>query len=42
MNNLESLETVENYLTGQLPADERARFEAALRTDPAVVDALAF
>lgn len=37
-----NLETIENYLTGQLPADERARFEATLRTDPAVADAMAF
>ena len=36
------LETIENYVTGQLPADERARFEDALRTDPAVADALTF
>ena len=36
------LEVIENYLTGQLPPDERVRFEATLRTDPAVADALAF
>lgn len=36
------LETIENYLTGQLPPDERAQFEVALRTDPAVADAMAF
>lgn len=36
------LETIENYVTGQLAADERARFEDALRTDPAVADALTF
>jgi predicted Zn-dependent protease len=36
------LETIENYLTGQLPADERTQFESALKTDPAVADALAF
>lgn len=36
------LETIENYLTGQLSTDERIRFEAALRTDPAVADTLAF
>ena len=40
MNN--DLETIENYLTGQLSADERIQFEATLRTDPAVADALAF
>ena len=40
MNN--DLETIENYLTGQLSADERTRFETTLRTDPAVADALAF
>ncbi len=40
MNN--DLETIENYLTGQLSAEERTRFEATLRTDPAVADALAF
>ena len=39
---MNDLELIENYLTGQLPADERARFEAALRTDPAVADTLAF
>lgn len=36
------LETIENYVTGQLSTDERARFEAALRTDPALADALTF
>ncbi|ADB38724.1 hypothetical protein [Spirosoma linguale] len=36
------LETIENYVTGQLTPDERTRFEAALRTDPAVAEALAF
>ena len=36
------LETIENYLTGQLSADETARFETALRTDPDVADALSF
>ncbi|CAN5174924.1 hypothetical protein BH09BAC4_BH09BAC4_05390 [soil metagenome] len=36
------LETIENYVNGQLNADERARFEAALRTDPALADALTF
>ncbi|SOD98435.1 hypothetical protein [Spirosoma fluviale] len=36
------LETIENYVTGQLTPDERVRFEAALRTDPAVAEALAF
>lgn len=40
MNN--DLEIIENYLTGQLSTDERTRFEATLRTDPAVADALAF
>lgn len=40
MNN--DLETIENYLTGGLSADERTRFEATLRTDPALADALAF
>lgn len=40
MNN--DLETIENYLTGQLSADERTQFEATLRTDPAMADALAF
>ena len=40
MNN--DLETIENYLTGQLSAEERTRFEAMLRTDPAMADALAF
>ncbi|GAB3506245.1 hypothetical protein GCM10027341_38930 [Spirosoma knui] len=36
------LELIENYVNGQLSADERTRFETALRTDPAVADALAF
>ncbi|MFD2933307.1 hypothetical protein [Spirosoma flavum] len=36
------LEIIENYVTGQLSSDERVRFETALRTDPAVADALAF
>ncbi|GAB3543714.1 tetratricopeptide repeat protein [Spirosoma fluminis] len=36
------LETIENYVNGQLSAGERAQFETALRTDPAVADALAF
>jgi tetratricopeptide (TPR) repeat protein len=40
MNN--ELETIENYLTGQLSADERTRFEATLRSDPAVAESLAF
>ena len=36
------LETIENYLNGGLSAGEKARFETALRTDPAVADALSF
>lgn len=36
------LEIIENYLTGQLPSDERAQFEASLRTDPEVANAMAF
>ena len=36
------LELIENYVTGQLPPDQRVQFEAALRTDPAVADALTF
>ncbi|GAB4024288.1 tetratricopeptide repeat protein [Spirosoma koreense] len=36
------LETIENYLTGQLPPNERAQFEDALRTDPALAESLAF
>ena len=39
---MNDLETIENYVTGQLPDAERARFETALRTDPALADALAF
>jgi tetratricopeptide (TPR) repeat protein len=39
---MNDLELIENYVNGQLSADERARFETALRTDPAVADALAF
>lgn len=39
---MNDLDLIENYLTGQLPADEQTRFEAALRTDPALADALAF
>lgn len=42
MNNPENLETIENYVNDQLSADERMRFETALRTDPAVADALKF
>jgi tetratricopeptide (TPR) repeat protein len=40
MNN--NLETIENYVTGQLSADERWQFETALRTDSALADELAF
>ncbi|GAB2543199.1 hypothetical protein [Spirosoma aerophilum] len=36
------IETIENYVTGQLTPDERAQFEAALQSDPAVAKALAF
>ena len=36
------LETIENYLTGQLAPEQRVRFESDLRTDPALADALAF
>ncbi|MBC7569785.1 MAG: hypothetical protein H7319_08650, partial [Spirosoma sp.] len=39
MNNLE---TIENYLTGQLTTAERSRFETTLRTDPALAQSLAF
>jgi|GEM_PF-1659542 len=39
MNNLE---TIENYLTGQLAPADRTRFEATLRTDPALAESLAF
>jgi len=39
---MNDLEIIENYLNGQLSADERTRFETSLRTDPAVADALAF
>ncbi|HLL95061.1 MAG TPA: hypothetical protein VK404_08800 [Spirosoma sp.] len=39
---MNDLETIENYVTGKLPEDERTRFETALRTDPALADALAF
>ena len=39
---MNDLEIIENYLTGQLSADERIRFETTLRTDSAVADALAF
>ena len=39
---MNDLETIENYVTGQLPDAERTRFETALRTDPALADALAF
>ena len=37
-----NLELIENYLTGQLPPDERARFETTLRDDPDVSEAVAF
>ncbi|WP_338869549.1 tetratricopeptide repeat protein [Spirosoma sp. SC4-14] len=40
--NTTDLETIENYVNGQLSAEERATFEQALRSDPAVADALAF
>ncbi len=36
------LETIENYVTGQLAPEQRVRFEADLRTDPALAEALAF
>ena len=36
------LETIENYLSGQLASAERQQFEEALRTDPAVADAVTF
>lgn len=36
------LEFIENYVNGQLSPDEKTRFETALRTDPAVADALTF
>ncbi|MFD2569533.1 tetratricopeptide repeat protein [Spirosoma soli] len=39
---MNDLETIENYLSGQLSTEDRTRFESALRTDPAVADALAF
>lgn len=37
-----NLEFIENYLTGQLPPDERTRFETTLRDDPDVAEAVAF
>ncbi|QJW89548.1 hypothetical protein HNV11_09230 [Spirosoma taeanense] len=39
---MNTLETIENYLSGQLSVEERMRFEDALRTDPTVAEALAF
>jgi len=39
---MNELETIENYLTGQLTASERVRFETALRTDPALAESMAF
>lgn len=39
---MNDLETIENYVTGQLSDPERSRFETTLRTDPALADALAF
>ncbi|WP_420147732.1 hypothetical protein, partial [Spirosoma sp.] len=36
------LETIENYLTGQLSSEERTQFEATLRNDPDVANAMAF
>lgn len=39
---MNDLEIIENYVNGQLSADEKTRFEASLRADPAVADALAF
>lgn len=34
--------TIDDYLANRLPADERTRFEAALRTDTALAEAVAF
>lgn len=39
---MNDLETIENYLTGQLTPAERTRFEKTLRTDPALAESLAF
>lgn len=39
---MNDLELIENYLNGQLSAEDKTRFEAALRTDSTVADALAF
>lgn len=39
---MNELETIENYLAGQLTANERMRFETALRTDPALAESMAF
>ncbi len=39
---MNDLELIENYLEGQLSAEERTRFETRLRTEPAVAEALAF
>lgn len=37
-----NLETIENYVNGQLSAQERMQFEEQLRTDPTVAEELAF
>ena len=34
--------TIDDYLANRLPADERIRFEATLRTDPALAEGVAF
>ncbi|RRB07008.1 hypothetical protein [Larkinella rosea] len=39
MNNLER---IEDYFSGRLPAEERARFELSLQTDPDLTEAVAF
>ena len=39
---MNDLERIENYLTGQLTTTERNQFEAALRTDPALAESMAF
>lgn len=39
---MNELETIEQYVNGQLAPDARNRFETTLQTNPAVADALAF
>ncbi|GAB3922123.1 hypothetical protein [Larkinella terrae] len=39
---MNELERIEDYFSGRLPAEERARFETSLQTDSALAEAVAF